>query len=158
MLFLRFQLGSNRYALEAGRVVEVLPLVAIQPLPRAPQGVAGFFNYRGQPVAAVDLCELTLGRPAQERLSTRIIVVQYQDGNGADRLLGLIAERATDLLRCDPKDFAEAGISVAATPFLGAVLMDGAGPVQWLHPQRLLPEPVRDLLFAEAAAVEAGPA
>ena len=34
MLFLLFQLGEDRYALDTGRVIEVLPLVAITPIPR----------------------------------------------------------------------------------------------------------------------------
>jgi hypothetical protein len=53
----------------------VLPLVALQRIPEAPRGVAGLFNYRGEPVVAVDLCELILGRPARPALSTRILVV-----------------------------------------------------------------------------------
>ena len=75
MLFLLFQLGNDRYVLEASRVVEVVPLLELKQLPRAPKGVAGIFKYRGRPVPAVDLCALTLGRPASERLSTRIIIV-----------------------------------------------------------------------------------
>jgi chemotaxis-related protein WspB len=61
MLFLLFQLGSERYALDASRVVEVVPLLCLQRLPQAPPGVAGVFNYRGQPVPAVDLSQLTMG-------------------------------------------------------------------------------------------------
>jgi chemotaxis-related protein WspB len=68
MVFLLFQLGSGRYALEASRVVEVVPLLEMKPLPQAPRGVAGIFNYRGRPVPAVDLSALTLGQPASERL------------------------------------------------------------------------------------------
>ena len=49
MLFLLFQLGKDRYALEASRVVEVVPLLALKQLPQAPKGVAGIFNYRGPP-------------------------------------------------------------------------------------------------------------
>ena len=64
MLLLLFQVGGDRYALDARRVVEVIPLVKMQRIPRAPKGVAGLFNYRGRPVAAVDLSELMLGRPA----------------------------------------------------------------------------------------------
>ncbi len=158
MLFLRFQLGNSQYALEASRVVEVVPLLDIKPLPRAPQGIAGFFNYRGQPVPAMDLCQLTLGRSARECLSTRIIVIDYLDASGTARLLGLIAEQATELLRCDSKDFIDPGLRVAATPFLGGVFMDGSGPVQWLHTQKLLPDAVRDSLFAEPRALEAGTA
>jgi len=50
MLFLLFQLGQDRYALEASRVIEVLPLVSLKRIPQAPRGVAGLFNYRGRPV------------------------------------------------------------------------------------------------------------
>lgn len=148
MLFLTFQLGQDRYALQASRVVEIVPLLALKRLPQAPRGVAGIFNYRGAPVPAVDLCELTLGHPASERLSTRIIIIHYPDANGSQRLLGLIAEHATETLRKDSNDFVESGVNVAAAPYLGPVLMDSQAPIQWIHEQRLLPEPVRDLLFS----------
>src|SRR2546425_5637953 len=105
MLFLLFQLGKDRYALAASRVVEVVPLVALKQLPQAPKGVAGIFNYRGRPVPALDLSALTLDHPASERLSTRIIIVNYPDAGGTDHLLGLIAENATEMLRKDTKDF-----------------------------------------------------
>ena len=99
MLFLVCQMGRERYAVEASRIVEVVPLVSLKRLPQAPKGVAGVFNYRGQPVPAIDLCELTLGHKAAERLSTRIILVNYPDASGQNHLLGLIAEYATELLR-----------------------------------------------------------
>src|SRR5262249_24703680 len=96
MLFLLFQLGTDRYALEASRVVEVVPLLEMKRLPSAPKGVAGLFNYRGHPVPAVDLRELSLGEPARERMSTPIIVVKCPGADGAEQLLGLIAEQATE--------------------------------------------------------------
>jgi chemotaxis-related protein WspB len=148
MLFLLFQLGKDRYALDASRVVEVVPLVALKQLPQAPKGVAGIFNYRGRPVPAVDLSELTFGQPARERLSTRIIIIKYPGEGAADRLLGLVAEHATEMLRKDAKDFVAAGVEVSAAPYLGPVLMDSKGVVQWVHEQRLLSEPIRDLLFS----------
>ena len=153
MLFLLFQLGPDRYALEANRVVEVVPLLALKRLPQAPVGVAGIFNYRGRPVPAVDLSRLTLGEPAAERLSTRIVVVRYPDLSGRVHLLGLIAEQATETLRTDPGDFLDSGIRLNSAPYLGPVLMDGRGPIQLLYEQRLLSEPVRDLLFAGNSAL-----
>ncbi len=152
MLFLLFQLGKDRYALAANRVVEVLPLVALKQLPQAPIGVAGLFNYRGRPVPAVDLSALTLGHPASERLSTRIIIVKYPDAGGTDQLLGLIAENATGMLRKEAKEFADAGVHLGAAPYLGPVFMDGHGAIQWVHEQRLLPDEVRNLLFSQAAS------
>jgi chemotaxis-related protein WspB len=149
MLFLLFQLGNDRYALEAGRVVEVVPYLALKKIPQAPRGVAGLFNYRGRPVPAVDLCELTLGHPAGERLSTRIIIVNYSSGNGRTHLLGLIAEHATEMLRKNADDFVPSGVNIDAAPYLGPVLMDSHGAIQWIQEQRLLSENVRALLFPE---------
>jgi len=148
MLFLLFQIGKDRYVLEASRIVEVLPLLELKKIPGAPRGVAGMFNYRGQPVPAVDISELALGQPAAERLSTRIIVISHPDAAGKNQLLGLIAEHATEIIRRDRKEFVEPGLQTGA-PFLGPVLMDEQGVIQWVREQRLLPENVRNLLFSE---------
>jgi chemotaxis-related protein WspB len=154
MMFLLFQLGHDRYVLEASRVIEVLPLVELQKIAGAPRGVAGLFNYRGKPVPAVDLSQLTLGQPARECLSTRIIVISYPDENGRPHPLGLIAEHATEIIRRPTTDFTEPGLKLGGAPYLGPVLMDNQGVIQWVHEQRLLPDRVRDLLFCET--VEAG--
>ena len=153
MLFLLFQVGKERYALEASRVVEVVPLLGMKQLPQAPRGVAGIFNFRGRPVPAVDLSQLILGEPAGERLSTRIIIVQYADRHGEPHLVGLVAEQATEMLRKEPGDFVHPGLHLGSAPYLGPVLMDGKGSIQWIYEQRLLSEPVRKLLFSETAAL-----
>lgn len=151
MLYLLFQIGSDRYALEAGEAVEVLPLVGLKRVPQSARGVAGIFNYRGEPVPAIDLCELTVGRPAQARLSTRIIVVDYTDAAGRQKRLGLIAERATGMMRRDERDFVESGVTVGGAPYLGPVVMDAGGIIQLLRGGRLagLAEQVRELLPGE---------
>ena len=151
MLFLLFQIGEDRYALEASRVVEVVPLLALKHLPQAPPGVAGVFNYRGRPAPAIDLSQLTLGRPARERLSTRIIIVRWPADDQPDRVLGLVAEHATEMLRKEAKDFVDPGIRVHSAPYLGPVLMDAKGVIQWVHEKRLLSEPIRQLLSATPA-------
>jgi chemotaxis-related protein WspB len=104
MLFLHFQIGEESYALDADRIVEILPLVELNAIRHAPEGIAGSFDYRGRFISVVDLCALELGRPARPRLSTRIIVTRLAEGDDAP--VGLIAENATDTLRCDPSDFA----------------------------------------------------
>jgi chemotaxis-related protein WspB len=154
MLYLLFQIGNERYALEASRVVEVVPLLNLKEIPQAPRGLAGIFNYRGRPVPAVDLCELAMGKPAGERLSTRIIVVGITADSGAKFLVGLIAERATETLKRSSRDFIETGVKVGQAPYLGPVLMDGTRAIQLLHEQKLLSEPVRKMLFSSFAALE----
>lgn len=148
MLFLLFQIGNDRYALEARHAVEVIPLLALKKVPQAPRGVAGIFNYRGQPVPALDLCELTLNRSARERLSTRIIIVNASRPPEVERrepsepttqdtkpvnLLGLIAEHATGMMQRDPREFVDSGVRIGAAPYLGPVLMDNKGVIQLIH-------------------------
>lgn len=160
MLFLLFQIGNDRYALEAKHAIEVIPFLALKKIPHAPRGVAGIFNYRGLPVPAVDLSELTFGRPALERLSTRIIVVNYADpapvlraataeGGGRSQRLGLIAEHATEMMRRSENDFVDSGVKVGAAPYLGPIVMDDKGVIQLIRAQHLLTENVRELLFAD---------
>ena len=152
MLFLLFQLGEDRYALDAAQVMEVLPLVDVKQIPQAPAGVAGICNRRSAPLPVIDLSELTLGRPAARRLSTRIIVVRCADGAGGVRELGLIAERATGMFRREPADFVDAGITNGRASYLGPVTTDERGLVQRIDVDRLLPASVREVLFASPVA------
>lgn len=152
MLFLLFQLGNDHYALEAGKVAEVLPLVSLKQIPQAPPAVAGVFDFRGEPVPVVDLSQMALGRPARCRLSTRIILAHYPDGNGEPRLLGLIAERVTETIRRDPLDFITSGVDLDAAPYLGPVATDARGLIQRVDVDQLLTSAVRDLLFQQPVA------
>ena len=148
MLFLLFQIGENRYALDARQVAGVLPFINVVEMPQTPPAVAGILDYGGRPVPVVDLCQVLLRRPALRRLHTRIVLVHYSGGNGATNLLGLIAEKATETLRREPADFTHSGLS---GPHLGPVAKDENGLAQWVDVNRLLPAPIRDLLFQEAA-------
>lgn len=152
MLFLLFQLGEDRYALPANRVVEVLPLVGLKEFPQAPAGVAGAFSYRGQPVPVIDLIQLCLGRPARLRLSTRIILVNYPDDAGQNHLLGLMAERANETIRREPGEFAPSGVINPAAPYLGPIAANDRGLIQWIEVRQLLPPHARAVLFRELIA------
>ena len=150
MLFLLFQLGKDRYALDVRQVAEVLPLVHLKQIPQAPPAVAGVFDFRGAPVPVIDLSQTALERPAQRRLSTRIILAHYPDGNGGNRLLGLMAEKVTETLRREPSDFVAAGVDNDDAPYLGPVASDARGLIQWIAVDQLLTPAVRDVLFQQA--------
>jgi chemotaxis-related protein WspB len=150
MLFLTFELGNDRYALDVRQVAEVLPLLGVKQVPRAPAAMTGLINYRGAPVPVVDLSRLTLGRLAAHRLSTRIVLVNYPDQTGRTHLLGLIAERATQTARHEPSDFVPSGITSAGASYLGPVVTDARGLLQWIDVRTLLPPSFRDLLFTES--------
>ena len=152
MLLLVFQLGADRFAIDTATVAEVLPLVAVTPVPKAPAGIAGFLNFHGAPVPVVDLSELTIGRPAAHRVNTRIVLVKYPDRTGTLRLLGVIAEKTNETIRRDPADFVASGVANPHMPHLGPVASDAHGLMQWIDVSALLPQAVRDVLFTETAA------
>ena len=151
VLLLLFGLNTDRYAIDARQVVEVLPLLRITRVPQAPQGVAGMFNYRGAPVPVIDLAALTLGRPSHASLSTRLIVVRYDDEHGDTHLLGVIAEQATETMRRPCTDFVDSGVTLNEAPYLGPVTTDARGIIQLVEVSRLVPPPVRDVLFKQLA-------
>ena len=152
MLFLMFQLGSDRYVLDTAQVAAVLPLLAAKQLPAAPAGVVGAISYRGVPVPLIDLSLLALGRPATPLLSTRIVLLHYPAEGGERRLLGLIAERAIETIARDPGDFVASGVEAGMPPYLGPVAADEAGLIQWIKVEALLPPTIRDILFRQLAA------
>ena len=157
MLFLLFQLDTDRYALPARDVTEVLPLVAMKHLPGAPPGVVGLVNYRGQTVPAIDLALLALGRPSAQRVSTRMLILNYPHPNGRARLLGVIVERATEMIAKDPADFRPIGITTSAARYLGPVAHDPRGMLQRIDVAALLTAELQAALFPEDAAPVPGP-
>lgn len=152
MLFLMFQLGRDRYVLETGQVEAVLPLLATKQLPGAPAGIVGAISYRGRPVPVVDLALLALGRPAEPRLSTRIILLRYPSGAGHDELLGLLVEHAVETIERDAADFTVSGVEAGMPPYLGPVASDERGLIQWVRGEALLSPEIRDILFRQLAA------
>lgn len=152
MLFLVFRLDDDRYALPAQHVVEVLPLLQLKQWPRAALGVAGVCVYRGRPLPVLDLSAISVGRPALSRLSTRLLVVRFPDARDPSRLLGLVAEEATDTVHVAPGDFARAGVRTDGAPFLGPVACDAQGVLQRIEIHELLGAKLRETLFIDAEA------
>lgn len=155
MLFLRFDIGDDRYVIEAAHVAEVLPWLALKRLPAAPPWVAGAFSYRGEPVPVLDLTRLATGQPAPARRSTRLVLVHYPAPGPNARRLGVLVERATDTLRAEAADFRASGVDLPEARYLGPVLDAPGGLVQWVRVDQLLTDEARTLLYDAAAQVVA---
>jgi chemotaxis-related protein WspB len=138
MLFLTFQLGADRYALEAARVLEVLAMVELGKIVGAPVGTAGEFDYHGASVPVLDLCLLALGRPSNLRLSTRILLLKHESQPGSMWPLGLIVEHATELVPKQLGEFTMVGDALVA--------QDPRGRLRLLQLDKLLTDELRDLL------------
>ncbi|MGH8818311.1 chemotaxis protein CheW [Achromobacter pestifer] len=147
-LYLLFRIGEDRYALDAGDVVEVLGLRALKQVPGTPPWVAGMMDRRGEPVPVIDMSALAGNGAAVAVTSTRLALVRYRPDALADgRLLGLILEQATETVHYDPAAFRPYGLDNPDARYLGPVLSDARGMVQAVKVEDLLPASVRALLF-----------
>ncbi|MBI1390643.1 MAG: chemotaxis protein CheW [bacterium] len=142
-LMLLFSAGSQRYAIEARRVVEILPLLEARPIPHAPQGVIGIIDYRGETAPVVDLCVMLTGRPRRDWYNSRTIVLRLENAG----FLAMEAEQVNDTARFDEGAEQPSGVSCADAPYLAGVLKDGAGLIQRVEIESLLTPAVRESLY-----------
>lgn len=151
MIALLFEVAGQRYGLDIAQVVKVLPYVQLRSLPGVPDYVAGVFCYRDQMVPVIDLSQLIRGKPVAAMLSTRIILVKQTGQPGhSGRVLGLLAERATDGLNDAATEPIASGIAVPEAPYLGGLSVTSIGSmIQYVRVENLLSEDLRQRLFAE---------
>ena len=176
-LYLLFRIGGDRYALDAGEVIEVLGLRTLKQVPGAPLWVAGMLDRRGAPVPVIDMSELAGQGAAARVTSTRLALVHYRpaaaaaatpaatatasataaDASASDHVLGLILEHATETLHYDPAAFQPSGLDSPNARYLGPVLSDAHGMVQAVRVNDLLAPSVRAMLYPADLDGEAQP-
>ena len=88
-----FKIEKSEYALPVGNVAEILRMVAIAPVPEAPQWLPGVINLRGRVIPVIDL-RTRLRLPRQEATLNTPIIVAEHDG----QMVGLVADSVTELL------------------------------------------------------------
>lgn len=149
MLFIVFKAGDANYALEACKVIEVVPLVTLRACPGAPAYVAGLANYRGTGVPIVDLGRLVGNAPCTVYLSTRIILTPYAGGSDQPRVIGILAETVTNTVELKEADFSQDNVAVPGTSYLGKLAVSGTGFIQRIVVAQLMPKELEQMLFAE---------
>lgn len=142
MLAILFSLGSNRYALDTRSVVEIVPVLALTAAPHAPEFIAGQFDYRGTIVPVIDLRRLVEGENCRTELSTRIVLIHY-----GDHLLGLMAEKVTEVRRLEEERALAPPVSSSDAPYLGRMLAEERELIQFVNVEELLTPAVRNILF-----------
>ncbi|MBD2206463.1 purine-binding chemotaxis protein CheW [Calothrix sp. FACHB-1219] len=137
MLMLLLSVGDDLYAVESAAVVEVIPRVSLRKVHHVPEYVAGLFQYRGAIVPVIDLCHLIRGTPSRFCLSTRIIIVSYPPQERTRQYLGLVAERVTETFNQPQTELIDSGIRVKEAPYLGGILMNEKGIIQYIRLDKL---------------------
>jgi len=89
---LTFEVDATPYAVAVERVREIVRIRPITPIPRVSQDVRGIISLRGEIVEVVDLRRRLDLPPVEPTRSTRIIVVNGEDGRVAGMLVDAVRE------------------------------------------------------------------
>lgn len=158
MQLLTFTAGGLAYAIEATKVVEVLPSVPVRPVPTLPEYVLGMMTYRGGMIAVIDLPRRLTGEAAKPLLSTRLIVVECAPRPDADPTrtagcrLGLVAENMVSTFRSEDAETVFGTMHLASAPYLGRILRLNGTTVHMLIVENLLPTELATGLFPSQGA------
>jgi len=152
MLYLPFNAGSKRYVLPAKEVVTVIPVVMLRRVPESPDYLVGLLNYQGVPIPIVDVTRLLEGHKPDVRLSTRIILIVLQAGGSERRTLGLLAEKVTEVMYLEEKDFVNTGLYDEVYGKLGEVVASDDGAVRRIIITDLISQDMQKTIFNSSTA------
>lgn len=94
-----FKIGEEEFGVEINQVREIVKLVAITRMPKAPAFIEGVVNLRGQIITVIDLSR-RLDLPSIGRSeSTRIMVVEI-----GENTVGMIVDSVSEVLRLSEND------------------------------------------------------
>jgi purine-binding chemotaxis protein CheW len=117
-----FHVGAEEYALDIMRIKEIINPVRITTVPKAPRFIEGIIELRGAILPVVDLrrrFDLPATKPTRE---SKYVIVSL-----AGKIVGLIVDRVSEVLRIDSNEVKEApdmAIGQEARFFLGVYQRD----------------------------------
>jgi purine-binding chemotaxis protein CheW len=107
-----FVLGGERYALDIQLAREIVEMIPITPIPRAPPYISGVINLRGEITNIMNLNTL-LRLPNQEiRENQKIIVLVPEAASGSN--VGIIVDEVLSVLQIAQSDIENLGEGLAS--------------------------------------------
>lgn len=106
-----FELSGERYALDINLAREIVEMMPITPIPRAPQFISGVINLRGEITNIMNLNTL-LGLPEREiRENQKIIVLVPEAANGNN--IGIIVDDVSSVRQVPEADIEKIGTGIS---------------------------------------------
>ena len=112
--YLTFNLADEVFAVDVGRVREILEITSITKVPQTPDFMRGVINLRGSVVPVIDM-RLKFGMSETERTVNTCIVVVEVDMNGENIVLGALADSVQEVIEMESSQ-------VEAAPHIGTHL------------------------------------
>lgn len=110
-------LGGRTYALHIEHVTEVLRMVAITPLPDAPDPVLGVINLRGRAVPVVSLARRVGVEAPPYHPDTFLVVLSH-----GEKVMAVPVERVVAVQDVVPEDVEPSPVDGSTTPLIGGVI------------------------------------
>ncbi len=105
--YLTFNLAEEIFAVDVGRVREILELTTITKVPQTPDFMRGVINLRGSVVPVIDLHQKFGMAPTVQTVNTCIIVVEV-DMEGENIVLGALADSVQEVIEMEPAQIEDA--------------------------------------------------
>jgi purine-binding chemotaxis protein CheW len=141
-----FVLGGERYALDIQLAREIVEMIPITPIPRAPSYISGVINLRGEITNIMNLNTL-LGLPPQETRENQKIIVLVPDAASGSNV-GIIVDEVTSVLQVAETDIEHLGegLSSEVSSFVKGIIKlkgDGSdkkstGLIIWIDMKKVL--------------------
>ena len=141
-----FTLGSERYALDISLVREIVVMMQITPIPRAPPHITGVINLRGEITNIMNLYTL-LGLSAEAREKAQKIIVFMPEAAGGNNV-GILVDNVTSVTPVseDQVEKVDGGIAGDRSQYIKGIVKVGGGEgtggqkglVLWLDLQKVL--------------------
>jgi purine-binding chemotaxis protein CheW len=112
--YLTFKLGGEVFALDIGKVREVLDFTTVTKVPRTPDFMRGVINLRGSVVPVVDL-RLKFGMSATEKTVNTCVIITEVTVDNDTTVLGALADSVQEVIDLTPGD-------ISAAPKIGTRL------------------------------------
>ncbi len=125
--YLTFALDSEIFGLEILKVQEIIGLLPVTRVPKAPPFVRGVINLRGKVIPVVELRAKFDLQDTEDTEKTCIIVVQIAHQNGS-LTMGLIVDEVSEVLDIEGESIEpppEFGVAVSADFILGVGKVPG---------------------------------
>jgi purine-binding chemotaxis protein CheW len=107
-----FELGGERYALDIQLAREIVEMIPITPIPRAPPYISGVINLRGEITNIMNLNTL-LGLPNQDIRDNQKIIVLVPEAAGGSNV-GIIVDDVSSVTQVSESDVEHMGEGFAS--------------------------------------------
>jgi purine-binding chemotaxis protein CheW len=138
--YVSFLIAGEEYAISILRAREIVEYDTLTRVPRAPHGVRGVWNLRGQVIPVIDLAEKLGLPPTEPSRWTCILIVEIEFG-GERALMGMMIDAVSEVIDFMPTDIDPTPTFPAAArlDYLAGIGKVGKKLVMLLDIDRLLP-------------------